>query len=174
MKLSSFDKRYLCPNILHVVPWTVTFELKVFNLIIYGEWSSLLWWNSTIKGLKQRKPISSTLPSLSGEILLCRKSDWYVLTGVFSLFELCACTNCSLFDKTLLLSKKIVTANAWSSIAILCGVFMALFKAANFAKLTIKWTIKMRKRHLRNKARELNHVTWNTLQTRHNLTISKL
>ncbi|XP_039897438.1 proton-activated chloride channel isoform X1 [Simochromis diagramma] len=53
----------------------------------------------------------------------------------------------------------IVTANAWSSIAILCGVFMALFKAANFAKLTIKWTIKMRKRHLRNKARELNHVT---------------
>ncbi|XP_028293031.1 proton-activated chloride channel [Gouania willdenowi] len=27
----------------------------------------------------------------------------------------------------------IVTANPWSSIAILCGVFMALFKAANFA-----------------------------------------
>ncbi|XP_030575093.1 proton-activated chloride channel isoform X2 [Archocentrus centrarchus] len=52
----------------------------------------------------------------------------------------------------------IVTANAWSSVAILCGVFMALFKAANFAKLTIKWIIKMRKRHLRNKARELNQV----------------
>ncbi|XP_017266775.1 proton-activated chloride channel [Kryptolebias marmoratus] len=52
----------------------------------------------------------------------------------------------------------IVTANAWSSVAILCGVFMALFKAANFAKLSIKWIIKMRKRHLRNKERELNPV----------------
>ncbi|XP_037551260.1 proton-activated chloride channel [Nematolebias whitei] len=53
----------------------------------------------------------------------------------------------------------IVTANPWSSMAILCGVFMALFKAANFAKLTIKWIIKMRKRHLRNKARELSPVS---------------
>nr|XP_046268953.1 proton-activated chloride channel isoform X2 [Scatophagus argus] len=57
--------------------------------------------------------------------------------------------------------KLIVTANPWSSLAILCGVFMALFKAANFAKLTIQWTIRMRKRHLRNKARELNQVTDN-------------
>lgn len=55
----------------------------------------------------------------------------------------------------------IVTANPWSSVAILCGVFMALFKAANFAKLTIQWIIRMRKRHLRNKARELNQVTNN-------------
>ncbi|XP_029316387.1 proton-activated chloride channel isoform X2 [Cottoperca gobio] len=47
----------------------------------------------------------------------------------------------------------IVTANPWNSVAILCGVFMALFKAANFAKLTIQWIIKMRKRHLRNKTR---------------------
>ncbi|KAF3700833.1 Transmembrane protein 206 [Channa argus] len=54
--------------------------------------------------------------------------------------------------------KLIVTANPWNSVAILCGVFMALFKAANFAKLTIKWIIKMRKRHLRNKARELNQI----------------
>lgn len=53
----------------------------------------------------------------------------------------------------------IVTANAWSSAAVLCGVFMALFKAANFAKLTVQWIIKMRKRHLRNKARELNQIT---------------
>nr|XP_020459751.1 transmembrane protein 206 isoform X1 [Monopterus albus]XP_020459752.1 transmembrane protein 206 isoform X1 [Monopterus albus] len=53
----------------------------------------------------------------------------------------------------------IVTANPWNSIAILCGVFMALFKAANFAKLTVKWIIKMRKRHLRNKARELNQIS---------------
>ncbi|XP_070698412.1 proton-activated chloride channel [Pempheris klunzingeri] len=53
----------------------------------------------------------------------------------------------------------VVTANPWSSVAILCGVFMALFKAANFAKLTIQWIIRMRKRHLRNKARELNQVT---------------
>ncbi|XP_076605024.1 proton-activated chloride channel [Chaetodon auriga] len=55
----------------------------------------------------------------------------------------------------------IVTANPWSSVAILCGVFMALFKAANFAKLTIQWIIRMRKRHLRNKARELNQITEN-------------
>ncbi|XP_041668000.1 proton-activated chloride channel [Cheilinus undulatus] len=55
--------------------------------------------------------------------------------------------------------KLIITANPWSSVAILCGVFMALFKAANFAKLTIQWIIKMRKRHLRNKARELNPIT---------------
>ncbi|XP_040915882.1 proton-activated chloride channel [Toxotes jaculatrix] len=53
----------------------------------------------------------------------------------------------------------IVTANPWNSVAILCGVFMALFKAANFAKLTIQWIIKMRKRHLRNKARELNQIS---------------
>ncbi|XP_073340218.1 proton-activated chloride channel [Pagrus major] len=53
----------------------------------------------------------------------------------------------------------IVTANPWSSVAILCGVVMALFKAANFAKLTIQWIIKMRKRHLRNKQRELNLIT---------------
>ncbi|KAM6968727.1 proton-activated chloride channel [Tautogolabrus adspersus] len=55
--------------------------------------------------------------------------------------------------------KLIVNANPWSSVAILCGVFMALFKAANFAKLSIQWIIKMRKRHLRNKAREMNPIT---------------
>lgn len=54
--------------------------------------------------------------------------------------------------------KLIVTANPWNSFAILCGVFMALFKAANFAKLSIQWIIKMRKRHLRNKARERNQI----------------
>eukprot|EP00066_Takifugu_rubripes_P028869 XP_011618135.1 PREDICTED: transmembrane protein 206 [Takifugu rubripes] len=58
-------------------------------------------------------------------------------------------------------NKMIVTANPWSSIAILSGVFMALFKAANFAKLTIQWIIRMRKRHLRNKERELKQVTDN-------------
>lgn len=57
------------------------------------------------------------------------------------------------------LSKQIVTANPWSSIAILSGVLLALFKAANFAKLAIQWIIRMRKRHLRNKERELNQVT---------------
>ncbi|KAG7277092.1 hypothetical protein CRUP_031305 [Coryphaenoides rupestris] len=55
--------------------------------------------------------------------------------------------------------KLIVTANPWNSVAILCGVFMALFKAANFAKLSISWMIKMRKRHLRNKTREMNSVS---------------
>ncbi|XP_055018229.1 proton-activated chloride channel isoform X2 [Boleophthalmus pectinirostris] len=54
--------------------------------------------------------------------------------------------------------KLIVTANPWSSLAILCGVFMALFKAANFAKLSVQWIIRMRKRHLKNKARELNQI----------------
>lgn len=58
-------------------------------------------------------------------------------------------------------SQQLVTANAWSSIAILCGVFMALFKAANFAKLTIQWIIRMRKRYLRNKAKEMTPVTDN-------------
>uniref|UniRef100_A0A667YJN7 Proton-activated chloride channel n=2 Tax=Myripristis murdjan TaxID=586833 RepID=A0A667YJN7_9TELE len=55
--------------------------------------------------------------------------------------------------------REIVTANAWNSIAILCGVFMALFKAANFAKLSIRWIIKLRKRHLRNKTRELKQIS---------------
>ncbi|KAJ3613590.1 hypothetical protein NHX12_019836 [Muraenolepis orangiensis] len=55
--------------------------------------------------------------------------------------------------------KLIVTANPWNSIAILCGVFMALFKAANFAKLSVSWMIKMRRRHQRNRARELNSVS---------------
>lgn len=55
--------------------------------------------------------------------------------------------------------KDIVTANPWNTIAILCGVFMALFKAADFAKLSIKWTIKIRKRHLRAKIRELNQIS---------------
>lgn len=53
----------------------------------------------------------------------------------------------------------IVTANPWNSGVILCGVFMALFKAANFAKLTIQWIIKIRKRNLRKKQRELNQVS---------------
>uniref|UniRef100_A0A8C6TZQ3 Proton-activated chloride channel n=1 Tax=Neogobius melanostomus TaxID=47308 RepID=A0A8C6TZQ3_9GOBI len=55
--------------------------------------------------------------------------------------------------------KLIVTANAWSALAILCGVFMALFKAANFTKLSVQWIIRMRKRHLRNKERELNQIS---------------
>ncbi|XP_054653303.1 proton-activated chloride channel isoform X2 [Dunckerocampus dactyliophorus] len=53
----------------------------------------------------------------------------------------------------------IVTANAWSSVAILCGVFMAFFKAANFAKLSVQWIIRMRRRHQRNKVKELNPIT---------------
>ncbi|XP_048047692.1 proton-activated chloride channel [Megalobrama amblycephala] len=55
--------------------------------------------------------------------------------------------------------KDIVTANPWNTIAILCGVFMALFKAADFAKLSIKWMIKIRKRHLRAKMRELDQMS---------------
>ncbi|XP_066537066.1 proton-activated chloride channel [Hoplias malabaricus] len=55
--------------------------------------------------------------------------------------------------------KDIVTANAWNTVAILCGVFMALFKAADFAKLSIKWMIKIRRRHIRMKIRELNQIS---------------
>ncbi|XP_075451796.1 proton-activated chloride channel isoform X2 [Ascaphus truei] len=53
----------------------------------------------------------------------------------------------------------IITANPWSMIALLCGVFLVLFKAADFAKLSIKWMIKIRKRHLKKRARELNHIS---------------
>ncbi|KAM4695517.1 proton-activated chloride channel [Discoglossus pictus] len=53
----------------------------------------------------------------------------------------------------------IITANPWSMIAPLCGVFLVLFKAADFAKLSIKWMIKIRKRHLKKRARELNHIS---------------
>lgn len=65
----------------------------------------------------------------------------------------------SVYQSVTRLFLQIVTANPWNSVAILCGVFMALFKAANFAKLTIKWIIKMRKRHMRNKARKLNQIS---------------
>ncbi|XP_066451141.1 proton-activated chloride channel isoform X2 [Eleutherodactylus coqui] len=53
----------------------------------------------------------------------------------------------------------IVTANPWSMIALLCGVFLVLFKAADFAKLSVKWMIKIRKRHLKRRAQELNHIS---------------
>ncbi|XP_069787447.1 proton-activated chloride channel [Narcine bancroftii] len=53
----------------------------------------------------------------------------------------------------------IITANQWNTIAILCGVFLALFKAAEFAKLSIKWMIKIRKRQQRRKAQELNQMS---------------
>ncbi|CAN2387416.1 Transmembrane protein 206 [Pristimantis euphronides] len=53
----------------------------------------------------------------------------------------------------------IIAANPWSMIALLCGVFLVLFKAADFAKLSIKWMIKIRKRHLKKRARELNHIS---------------
>ncbi|XP_028676395.2 proton-activated chloride channel [Erpetoichthys calabaricus] len=52
----------------------------------------------------------------------------------------------------------IITANAWNTIAILCGVFLALFKAADFAKLSIKWMIKVRKRQLKRRTQEMNHI----------------
>ncbi|XP_076155588.1 proton-activated chloride channel [Alosa pseudoharengus] len=56
--------------------------------------------------------------------------------------------------------KDIVTANPWNSFAILCGVFMALFKAANFAKLTIRWIRKIHRRHQKSKRnRELNQIS---------------
>ncbi|KAJ8288714.1 hypothetical protein COCON_G00013730 [Conger conger] len=53
----------------------------------------------------------------------------------------------------------IVTANPWNTIAILCGVFLALFKAADFAKQSVKWMIKLRKRHLKRRQRELTYIS---------------
>lgn len=55
--------------------------------------------------------------------------------------------------------RDIVTANPWNTIAILCGVFMALFKAANFAKLSIQWIIKIRRRHRRKTTKELKQIS---------------
>ncbi|XP_048392420.1 proton-activated chloride channel isoform X1 [Stegostoma tigrinum] len=55
--------------------------------------------------------------------------------------------------------RDIITANPWNTIAILCGVFLALFKAAEFAKLSVKWMIKIKKRQQKHKAQELNQMT---------------
>ncbi|XP_064020542.1 proton-activated chloride channel isoform X1 [Pogoniulus pusillus] len=51
----------------------------------------------------------------------------------------------------------IITANPWNMIALLCGIFLALFKAADFAKLSVKWMIKIRKRHLK-RSQAMNHI----------------
>uniref|UniRef100_A0A8D0HGN1 Proton-activated chloride channel n=1 Tax=Sphenodon punctatus TaxID=8508 RepID=A0A8D0HGN1_SPHPU len=53
----------------------------------------------------------------------------------------------------------IVTANPWNMIALLCGIFLALFKAADFAKLSVKWMIKIRRRHLKRRSQALNHIS---------------
>ncbi|XP_038666957.1 proton-activated chloride channel isoform X1 [Scyliorhinus canicula] len=55
--------------------------------------------------------------------------------------------------------RDIITANPWNTIAILCGVFLALFKAAEFAKLSVKWMIKIKKRQQKRKAQELNQMS---------------
>lgn len=53
----------------------------------------------------------------------------------------------------------IITANPWNMIALLCGIFLALFKAADFAKLSVKWMIKIRKRHLKRRSQAMNHIS---------------
>lgn len=53
----------------------------------------------------------------------------------------------------------IVTGNPWNMIAMLCGIFLALFKAADFAKFSIKWMIKIRKRQQRNRTRQLKDIS---------------
>ncbi|XP_017535659.1 proton-activated chloride channel isoform X1 [Manis javanica] len=53
----------------------------------------------------------------------------------------------------------IITANPWNTIALLCGAFLALFKAAEFAKLSVKWMIKIRKRHLKKRGQAMNHIS---------------
>uniref|UniRef100_A0A2K6K837 Proton-activated chloride channel n=2 Tax=Rhinopithecus bieti TaxID=61621 RepID=A0A2K6K837_RHIBE len=53
----------------------------------------------------------------------------------------------------------IITANPWNTIALLCGAFLALFKAAEFAKLSIKWMIKIRKRYLKRRGQATSHIS---------------
>uniref|UniRef100_A0A6I8P8I2 Proton-activated chloride channel n=1 Tax=Ornithorhynchus anatinus TaxID=9258 RepID=A0A6I8P8I2_ORNAN len=53
----------------------------------------------------------------------------------------------------------IITANPWNTIALLCGAFLALFKAAEFAKLSVKWMIKIRKRYLKRRGHASNHIS---------------
>uniref|UniRef100_UPI00398F7AD6 proton-activated chloride channel isoform X1 n=2 Tax=Pristiophorus japonicus TaxID=55135 RepID=UPI00398F7AD6 len=55
--------------------------------------------------------------------------------------------------------RDIITANQWNTIAILCGVFLALFKAAEFAKMSVKWMIKIKKRQQKRKTQELNQMS---------------
>lgn len=55
---------------------------------------------------------------------------------------------------------QIITANPWNTIALLCGAFLALFKAAEFAKLSVKWMIKIRKRYLKRRGQATNHISW--------------
>lgn len=53
----------------------------------------------------------------------------------------------------------IITANPWNTIALLCGAFLALFKAAEFAKLSVKWMIKIRRRYLKRRGQATNHIS---------------
>lgn len=53
----------------------------------------------------------------------------------------------------------IITANPWNTIALLCGAFLALFKAAEFAKLSVKWMIKIRRRYLKKRGQATNHIS---------------
>ncbi|XP_077013857.1 proton-activated chloride channel isoform X3 [Tamandua tetradactyla] len=53
----------------------------------------------------------------------------------------------------------IITANPWNTIALLCGAFLALFKAAEFAKLSVKWMIKIRKRYQKRRGQATNHIS---------------
>uniref|UniRef100_A0A8C4QBE7 Proton-activated chloride channel n=1 Tax=Eptatretus burgeri TaxID=7764 RepID=A0A8C4QBE7_EPTBU len=52
----------------------------------------------------------------------------------------------------------VVTASPWNVAAVLCGVFLALFKVADFAKISVKWMLKVRRRHRRHRARQLNSM----------------
>ncbi|KAM9613423.1 proton-activated chloride channel isoform 3-T3 [Trichechus inunguis] len=53
----------------------------------------------------------------------------------------------------------IITANPWNTIALLCGAFLALFKAAEFAKLSVKWMIKIRRRYHKRRGQATNHIS---------------
>ncbi|KAM9211983.1 proton-activated chloride channel isoform 2-T2 [Dugong dugon] len=55
--------------------------------------------------------------------------------------------------------QEIITANPWNTIALLCGAFLALFKAAEFAKLSVKWMIKIRRRYHKRRGQATNHIS---------------
>ncbi|XP_012860267.2 LOW QUALITY PROTEIN: proton-activated chloride channel-like [Echinops telfairi] len=53
----------------------------------------------------------------------------------------------------------IITANPWNTTAFLCGVFLALCKAAEFATLSVKWMIKIRRRYHKRRGQTTNHIS---------------
>lgn len=115
--------------------------------------------------------VAAIVMSLAGNIEECRLHTLHTrnhpaVASAQSIYTRpCISASCAIYLSLVILllsftfGLQIITANPWSMIALLCGVFLVLFKAADFAKLSIKWMIKIRKRHLKKRARELNHIS---------------